>query len=113
MSSAEESSTVLLDIKTLSKYLSIKISTLYAWASQSKIPCVRIHGLVRFRKEKIDAWLEGLSNEKPETGKIRFRHNSQDIDTLIARVKQEVYNKHRRETRPESAHGKEDKNGAV
>ena len=24
-------------------------STLYAWAAQGRIPCIKIHGLVRFR----------------------------------------------------------------
>ena len=35
---------MLLTIKDLAEQLQIKPSTLYAWASQGKIPCVRIHG---------------------------------------------------------------------
>ena len=39
---------ILLTIKDLSARLNIKPSTLYLWATQGKIPCRKIHGLIRF-----------------------------------------------------------------
>ncbi len=56
---------MLLTIKELAEQLRIKPSTLYAWASQSKIPCVRIHGLIRFRPEDIEGWLSGFAQHRP------------------------------------------------
>jgi excisionase family DNA binding protein len=50
----------MLTVKELSAWLNIKESTLYLWASQNKIPCRRIHGLVRFEPEAIQAWLNGF-----------------------------------------------------
>lgn len=56
---------MLLTIKDLAEQLSIKPSTLYAWASQSKIPCVHIHGLIRFRPEDIERWLSEFAKSRP------------------------------------------------
>jgi excisionase family DNA binding protein len=56
---------VLLTVKALSQQLQIKPSTLYAWVSQNKIPCVRIHGLIRFRPEDIEGWLIGYAQHRP------------------------------------------------
>lgn len=53
-----------LDIKELTQYLNIKTSTLYAWVAQGRIPAIKIHGLIRFQKEEIDAWGESFRKEK-------------------------------------------------
>jgi excisionase family DNA binding protein len=50
----------MLTVKELSAWLNIKESTLYLWVSKNKIPCRRIHGLVRFEPEAIQAWLKML-----------------------------------------------------
>ena len=39
---------MLLTVKELADQLHIKPSTLYAWAAQGRIPCFKLHGLVRF-----------------------------------------------------------------
>ena len=52
---------MLLTVKTLSQRLQIKPSTLYAWANHGKIPCRKIHGLVRFDPTDIDRWLSSFS----------------------------------------------------
>ena len=52
---------VLCTIKELAAELSINPSTLYAWAAQGRIPCVKLHGLVRFRREEIERWVESVS----------------------------------------------------
>jgi len=47
----------LLDVKELSELTSIKVNTLRAWVFQKRIPCVRINGLVRFKRDEIESWL--------------------------------------------------------
>ncbi len=78
----------LWDIKDLSQFLKVKPSTLYAWAAQGKIPCVKIHGLIRFKSEEIEAWLESF--RKMEPGKpfvIPKKTGHKNLNALIARVK--------------------------
>lgn len=50
----------LPDVSALSHLLNIKPCTLYAWAAQGRIPCLKIHGLVRFQKKEIDKWMENF-----------------------------------------------------
>ncbi|MFQ5949783.1 MAG: helix-turn-helix domain-containing protein [Nitrospiria bacterium] len=113
MSVPQRNKTTYIDIKALSDYLQIKVSTLYAWTSQNKIPSIKIHGIIRFRKDEIDAWLDRFRQKKPETKKTAFKKKKCDIDSLIASAKREVYNDSCGETRPESAQRKEKKDGAV
>lgn len=102
-------------VAELSEYLHIKPATLYAWVARGKIPCVKIHGLIRFRRDEIDQWVENFrkQQQKPHL-KPRTRRRSLDIDRLIASAKREVYTAHRGETRPKSSPiGKEGSDGAV
>jgi excisionase family DNA binding protein len=68
---------IMLTVKELSAWLNIKESTLYLWASQNKIPCRRIHGLIRFEAEAIQAWLNSFelqSSAKPFPLPTRHDH---------------------------------------
>ena len=89
---------MLLTVQELAQLLHIKAATLYAWAARGQIPCLKIHGLVRFRKDEIDQWLE--SSTRPgtlETGALFLTMDrGDDVDTLIARAKVEVYTPRRR-----------------
>ena len=89
---------MLLTIKDLADQLRIKPSTLYAWVSQSKIPCVRIHGLIRFRSEDIDGWLSGFAKDRPALP--HDKHHGRDIDEIIAAAKRAIYNPRHGETGP-------------
>ncbi len=101
------------DIKKLSEHLNIKLSTLYAWVAEGKIPHFKIHGLIRFKPEEIEQWLQSCHKTgQPRPSEPIRRGNGADIDTLIERVKQEVYNGHKRETRPRQGR-KEVKDGSV
>lgn len=81
------------NIKDLSKYLNIKTSTIYAWTAQGKIPHIKIHGLIRFKPEEIDAWLETFrSSPPPKPFKIPKAKYAGDIDSIIDRVRREVLN---------------------
>lgn len=98
----------LWSIKEVSEYLGIKQKTLYAWTSQGKIPYLKIHGLLRFQKEKIDAWLDLSQKEISQLPPIKFTDKKlENVDTLIEKVKQGAYNATCGETRPESAQRKE------
>ena len=83
---------MLLTVKTLSQQLQIKPSTLYAWANQGKIPCRKIHGLVRFDPTDIDRWLASFSPSQSEPPQIRPRRvDHTDLEQLIARATRAVY----------------------
>jgi excisionase family DNA binding protein len=89
---------MLLTIKELAEQLRIKPSTLYAWASQSKIPCVRIHGLIRFRPEEIEKWVMGFAQNRPVLPDYKRRGG--DIDEIVAAAKRAIYNPGHGETGP-------------
>jgi len=106
---------MLLNIRELSAYLAIKPSTLYAWAAQGKIPCVKIHGLLRFRRDEIEPWLEHF-RQNPVGPHIRTSttQTSRDLNALIASVKRQVYTSAHGETRPRSSLiGKGERDGAL
>ena len=104
---------IMLTIKDISTWLNIKPSTLYLWVSQGKIPCRRIHGLIRFEPEAIQTWLNtfGMAPGKPLL--LPIRHDSRDMDHLIEAAKREVYTPHHGETIQSSLIRKEDADGAI
>jgi len=67
-----------LTIKEVCKIYKLKKSTLYLWANSGQIPCYRINGLLRFKKEEIDEW---FSNHKisPVEIEIKTRRVASDI----------------------------------
>ena len=85
----------MLTVKELSAWLNIKESTLYLWASHNKIPCRRIHGLVRFEPEAIQAWLNGFSSTSSSLPRHVPRHTAEDVDHLIAVAKAAHYTSRR------------------
>jgi excisionase family DNA binding protein len=99
---------VLLTVKTLSQRLQIKPSTLYAWANQGRIPCRKIHGLVRFDPTDIDRWLASFSPRQSVPPQIRtHRADHTDLEQLIASAKRAVYTSAHGETITPSPTGKE------
>ncbi|MEQ1680805.1 MAG: helix-turn-helix domain-containing protein [Nitrospira sp.] len=105
---------MLLTIKEVALSLQIKPATLYAWASQGRIPCIKIHGLVRFQKEEIDQWVEGFRERPKAAESPRVQPKAFDIDRVIARAKRAAYNARHGETRLRSSPiGKEAADGAV
>ena len=102
----------MLTIKEVSAWLNIKPSTLYLWASQNKIPCRRIHGLLRFESEAIQAWLNGFSSASPEKPPGLSRQNAEEVDHLIAAAKHAIYTPGHGETITPSPRKKEEQHGA-
>ena len=104
----------MLTIKELSAWLNIKPSTLYLWVSQNKIPCHRIHGLIRFDPDAIQAWLKGFGTHPVKPFPLPTRNDCNDVDHLIEAAKRAVYTSRHGETRPKSGLiQKEDADGAV
>jgi excisionase family DNA binding protein len=99
---------VLLTVKALSHRLQIKSSTLYAWANQGKIPCRKIHGLIRFDPTEIDRWLASFAPPQSAPPQIRTRRaDHTDLDQLIASATRAVYTSGHGETITPSPTGKE------
>ena len=88
---------MLLTVKELAQQLHIKPATLYAWAAQQKIPCLKIHGVVRFEMEAIKDWLRTFvvtrRDQRLTLGLPRTTGDS--VDALIARAKRAVYTSRR------------------
>jgi excisionase family DNA binding protein len=106
----------MLTIAQVSDLLHIKISTLYAWVSQGKIPHVKIHGLIRFQADEIQQWLASFHTQKANPLKLKGKKGRglSHLDTIIVRAKEEAYNSRHGETRPRSSPiRKEAADGAV
>ena len=104
------------DIRELSIYLHVKPSTLYAWAAQGRIPCVRIHGLVRFQPEEIARWVASFRVAEIPTipCPTRSKGSHTALNTLIARAKGQAYNPRPRGNQTRSSPiGKEETDGAI
>lgn len=104
---------MLLTIKDLSAWLNIKPSTLYLWAVQGKIPCQKIHGLIRFDREKVMRWLDSFEKKPPGVLPCISRAIDTDVDQLIEAAKRDAYTARHGETRLKSSLiGKEERDGA-
>ncbi|MEO8342063.1 MAG: helix-turn-helix domain-containing protein [Nitrospirota bacterium] len=98
---------MLFTIKDLSVRLNIKPSTLYLWAAQGKIPCQKIHGLIRFDPDAITAWLRSFEPSPAPAIRLLGKHPHLDLDQLIEAAKREVYTPGHGETITPSPTGKE------
>jgi len=50
--------TELMTIDDLAAYLKVSRRTIYEWLKQNKIPALKLVGQWRFKRDKIDAWME-------------------------------------------------------
>ena len=80
---------MLLTVKDLSAWLNMKPSTLYLWAAQGKIPCRKIHGLIRFEREQVLVWLQSFERKPPRYMPSAPHSQHNDIDELIEAAKWE------------------------
>ena len=49
----------LMTIDEVARYLRVQKRTIYDWLKKGKIPAIKAVGQWRFKREKIDAWLDG------------------------------------------------------
>ena len=80
--------TTLLTIKQVAVWLNMRPSTLYAWAGQGKIPCRKIHGLIRFDPDEVMQWVNSF---RAQRHLIAFgqKYCRTDVESIIARAKAE------------------------
>jgi excisionase family DNA binding protein len=53
--------TGLMTIDDLALYLKVTRRTIYEWLKRDKIPALKLVGQWRFKRDKIDAWLDEQS----------------------------------------------------
>lgn len=83
-----------LGIAALAERLSIKRSTLYAWAEQGRIPHLKLGRLLRFDPDEIDTWLQSYRRDPTSSPTpLNRAHGTgcDGVDALIARAKRDVY----------------------
>ena len=105
----------LLNVKDMATRLQVKEKTVYAWASQRKIPCVKVNGVIRFDAKEIELWLQKCHvpiGPPRRPAKNRPKGSVTSVDSLVESAKRAVYTS-RGETRPiASPYGREGANGA-
>lgn len=52
-----------MTIDDVAEYLKVSRRTIYEWIKTNKIPAVKLIGQWRFKKEKIDNWLDSSSRQ--------------------------------------------------
>ena len=57
----------LMTIEDLAGYLKVTRRTIYDWLKQNKIPAIKLIGQWRFKRDKIDAWLENKAVHQRKT----------------------------------------------
>ena len=57
----------VMNVRQASEYLGVSRDTLYKYASSKTIPAFKLGNRWRFRKSKLDAWME----EKSKAGQTR------------------------------------------
>ncbi len=103
---------MLLTVKDVSARLNIKPSTLYLWAAQGKIPCRKIHGLLRFDPDAITQWLRSFDGTPRTPIPSVTRPLARNLDEVIAVAKRAAYTARHGETISPSPDGKEQNDGA-
>jgi excisionase family DNA binding protein len=56
----------IMTIEECAKYLKTSVSTIYKLAQEGKIPATKVGNQWRFRKEKLDEWLDKNSKTQLE-----------------------------------------------
>ena len=98
---------MLLKVKDIAAWLNMPQSTVYLWAAQGKIPCRKIHGLIRFEPDAIAAWLRSFEPGPATTVPPLTRRSHPDVDEVIEAAKRAVYTSGHGETITPSPTGKE------
>lgn len=63
----------LINVRELSEYLDLKVSTIYCLVSQRRIPFVKVGRLTKFDLQKIDDWIRENSVEEQKFERLRGR----------------------------------------
>ncbi|HBQ28919.1 MAG TPA: DNA-binding protein [Desulfotomaculum sp.] len=56
---------IIMTLDEVAEYLKIKKKTLYNLVQQRKLPCFKVGGAWRFKREDIDLWIEERKRDTP------------------------------------------------
>src|SRR5882724_3924149 len=63
----------VMNIRQASQYLGVSPDTLYKYVNEQKIPAFKLGNRWRFKKSKLDQWMEEKSNQMESRGKKKPR----------------------------------------
>jgi len=58
----------LWDIDEVSQYLKLTKDTIYRWIDKKQMPAIKIGKKWLFRRNEIDAWLDGMDHSRKAAG---------------------------------------------
>jgi len=62
----------VMNIRQASQYLGVSADTLYKYVGEQKIPAFKLGNRWRFKKSKLDQWMEEKSNQMEVKGKKKL-----------------------------------------
>lgn len=65
---ADSSRTQIMTPKEAAKYLGLHLVTVYRLIKKDELPCFRLGGQWRFKKDLLDAWIEGSTDKRKKKG---------------------------------------------
>jgi excisionase family DNA binding protein len=72
----------VMNIRQASQYLGVSPDTLYKYVNEQKIPAFKLGNRWRFKKSKLDQWMEEKSMEVEPQGKKKSRATGKGAGTL-------------------------------
>ncbi|MGA7558379.1 MAG: helix-turn-helix domain-containing protein [Terriglobales bacterium] len=72
----------VMNIRQASQYLGVSPDTLYKYVNEQKIPAFKLGNRWRFKKSKIDQWMEEQSVETDSRGKKKVQAAGKAAGTL-------------------------------
>ena len=85
----------LLTVKDIATRLQVKEKTVYAWASQRRIPTVRLGNVLRFDESEIEQWLVRCRVPMGPADRVLVKKHVtgplDNVNALIERAKRAVY----------------------
>lgn len=78
-----------MSLSEVAEYLGIKSRTIYQYAQSGEIPATKIFGQWKFKKDRIDKWIDsnstgGLWDSAPQTKSEKKRSLTNEIENFIA-----------------------------
>jgi excisionase family DNA binding protein len=64
----------LIDIRTLSRLTNVKVTTLYSWVRENRVPHYKIGALIRFQLDEIKDWLKKNHRHQKQHTKKHTNH---------------------------------------
>ena len=82
----------LLTVRELSSFLNLHPNTIYKWKDRGKIPCVNINGKIRFKKSKIDEFIEKNKSKQIEFSELlpKFDISLASYDKILLKRRTEL-----------------------